>query len=325
MNLIKAIGAGIIGTVTLTLPACNRENGTNNSAGQTESQITRSRPQSLLKQIPNIETKHEIDVTQIRNYIIRNKSQPYDVFSKAIKERDILLVGDVHDQIWIEKLVKNSLSKLQKEGLTHIVLEIHSKHQEFVDSLNYKNKDVEIALTNKICIRDNLIYVPRFDVLIEAKKLGLNVICADCFRSEYDSVYPYFSSKLDQWELDRDNWREQKNFERIKNQFKQLSPPKTLIFYGTAHVPKSAYMRSSGGNFVTLGKYLSDQYGIQNIVSFRCLPANDYLDESINSNGLPKLKLKNIIIVEEPFLIPDNKSINRFIGIDYIIVGKDLP
>lgn len=331
MTLVRAISLGILSACTVVLPSgCKESKKENNSCIQLESKNNQvlEPQQPSISQIIDIEkTWDENKILEIKNYIQQNKSQPIDILSKAIDEHDIMLIGDIHDQLWIERLVKESLLELKNKGLTSVVLEIHSKHQKFIDNLDYSKVDVKDTLIKKIYQGDELRFVPKFDVLIEAKKLGLNVICVDNYNTEYLLPLPTsrnFRLELEKQALSGMNYRELQIFNELKSNLTNNS--KVLIFYGTAHVSKSPYMKG-GGKYLTLGKYISDHFGIKKVVSFRSLHNEMHCNQPISSyeNKLPKLK--QILLIKEPIIIPDNRLLSfddpKITGTDYVIIGND--
>ena len=199
----------------------------------------------ILKQFSNELNEEE---KKTKNFIESKKKNVSDALIKIIKEKKFILIGERHlsDCEPIRNEVAASLAGLKKEGLTHIALESESKNQLFIDSLDYSNSKILEALKEgKI---SNGWEDGNYNVLIEAKRLGLQVVLID-----YDDGREDKDRDNAKWQNARDNHMG----ETINSQIDNNS--KMLVFIGSGHVHKKEVEGYADGKTKRLGMLLEEE------------------------------------------------------------------
>lgn len=261
---------------------------------------------------------------EVINWINQNKKTPSEIFVELVKEKKILLVGESHLNEYepIRDAVAASLLELQEQGLTHVALEMDSRKQVEVDSLNYSSPDIRQQLEKIAPIGwgDGNI-----DILIMAKQLGLQVLLINYTDDRPDSKTnnAYYQ-----------NHRDKHMTDIITSNMDQNS--KCLVFIGSRHVHKSVVEKerviSEKGKHLgvkRLGARLSEHFGKQNISSIRALNRTANFDGllSFMSNSL-KVEDVSKSGIGEVVVLPDSGPIKgdpRVTDTDFVITTIDIP
>lgn len=133
---------------------------------------------------------------EVLSYIESYKRQVSDALSELQKDSRFVLVGEAHlsDSEPVREAVATALARLQQEGLTHVALEANSTNQEIIDSLDYSDPDIKKNLKQKRVAGVGW-GEGNFDILIQAKRLGLKVVLID-----YDDGRPDAQRDNAQWQ-----------------------------------------------------------------------------------------------------------------------------
>jgi len=249
---------------------------------------------------------------EVSNFIEASKRSVPEALSGMIKDSRFVLVGEMHTGECepVRHDVVNSLARLQREGLTHVALELKSDHQRIIDSLDYSDPDIKKVLDGKN-IRPILWSDGNWDILIEAKRLGLKVVLLD-----YDDGRPESEHENSRWQ----NLRDSKMEEVLSGQIDEES--KTLILIGNDHVQKKELGTYEDGKTKRLGMRLSEKYGGDTVKSIRHVSeegAFDGLWSFMTDSPTPKSISKGN---KEAIIIPDDGPVKgdpRVTGADYIV------
>ncbi len=264
--------------------------------------------ESSVEEIERLRTEIEC-----RYFIESNKKKIPDALIQLVKGCKFVLVGEGHlsEAEPIRQEVAKSLAELQKEGLTHVALEVDSNKQELVDSLDYSDPSIRNIL------KKSKLGLPgwfdgNFDILIEAKRLGLKVQLID-----------YSPEAVSQEKKDTalfQNLRDSRMFDMINSETNKES--KILVFIGSRHVHKKPVDSFNDGKVKRLGARLMEEYGDEQVASIR------FVAGSTNFDNLPSFMSKTPFPEElynkqnEPVILPDKgpiKGDERVSATDYII------
>jgi len=261
---------------------------------------------------------------EVINWIKQNKKTPSEIFEKLIKSKRVILVGESHlnEHEPIRDAVAASLLELQENGLTHVALEMDSRKQAHIDSLNY-------SLPN---IRKDLEKIApagwgdgNIDILIMAKQLGLKVLLIN-----YDDDRP----DLKKNDAHYQNRRDEHMTDIITSSMDQNS--KCLVFIGSRHVHKSIVEKerviSEKGKHLgvkRLGARLSEYFGNQNIASIRALNRTSNFDGLLGfMSNTPTVEDVSRRGIGEVVVLPDGgpiKGDSRVTDSDFVITTIDIP
>lgn len=255
-------------------------------------------------------------ITSTQEFVEANKSNLVDAVGSFVKNNKFVLFGEYHIQSFepVRHELEKSLEQLQKDGLTHVVLEISSDRQEKIDSFDYSDPKVLELLKNSglipltwtdACVR----------ILIKAKQLGLKVILAD-HPNEGNNRSDLNSGNYQ-------NQRDQHMFNIVNANTDKDS--KTLIFIGSDHVHKKSVEKIGNISIKRIGSHLEDVYGGDGgVVSIRSVNENGNFDDLLSF--MSKTVTPNDLSVpgknKQVVILPDDGPIKgdpRVTASDYIV------
>ncbi len=244
---------------------------------------------------------------QIQEYVANNSTLLKDKLPEIIEKYKFTLIGEnyVFDCEPIRQEIVKVLPDLKKRGLTHVMVEVPNGKQDFVDNLDYTDKDVANILKKNL---SSFISSGVRDIMIMSKLLGLKLVCID---EKPDNSHANNTF----WQNKRDGFM----FETLQKNIDENS--KVLIFIGDGHIHKSPTKTFDGVNYVTrIGTLLNKKYENQ-VCSVRNVLPNfkfDGLFLSKKSTSPSRISVgKNEIVI-----IPDDglvKGDPRITNADYIV------
>jgi hypothetical protein len=265
------------------------------------------------------ETRAEAKKTELteaertcQEFVEQNKKQVSEALSRLFENNKFVLVGESHlsESEPLRHEIVKALGELQKEGLTHIALEVNSSSQAIVDNLDFTDPQIRQILKERKVAgigwgEGNM------DILIASKLLGLNVVLID-----HDDGRPDSMRDNAQWQ----NQRDERMVETLRSQIAEDS--KVLVFIGSSHVHKQMVEGYSDGKIKRLGMRLVEEYSQERVASVR------YVGRSKSFDNLPGFMSKTPSPDKisrgknEVVIIPDQgpvKGDDRVSAADYII------
>ena len=281
-------------------------------------------------------------IAATRAYVLKHKATVADVLEKELKNgARFVLIGEHH---WKElegqrRSVASSLTQLKEAGLTHVGIEADRGLQDALDTLSLDVLDSEQEVEQ--CLK-----LPSWEkglaaIVVEAKKLGLRVLCIDDYAELHEhnkrwagygrSENPDGTSSLANFP--DAYWNGLAHIEYRRNQdmctyveHHVAATGKILIYIGQAHVDKIPMAINIGIPALSLGSGLSKKYGNEAVISVRDILGREFhFDGRCDfSHAAPVQKVLTTDELHEVFLLPDTGPVRGPAGstqTDYLIVG----
>ena len=281
-------------------------------------------------------------IAETQEFVAISKTTVTSALLKELKGgARYLLVGEHHLRVLEEqrRSVASSLAKLKEAGLTHVGIEKDQNFQDELDNLDVDTDNPEQEVAN--CLKYGYGQEGLAAIVVEAKKLGLPVLCIDHTkeRREFEERWAGAVSRTTpdghtileplpnayyRGLAGISYQREQKMFEYLETKLPLEGT--ILIYIGSSHVHKKPLWMY--GDFPTprLGSLLSKKYGDKAVVSVRDVHSrrvgfdgehDEYSRTAPMSNVLTKKELDETV-----FMLPDAGPVREFeSSTDYIIIG----
>jgi hypothetical protein len=251
-------------------------------------------------------------IAQTQKYILSNLKYPADFLPQLLKTKKVILVGEHHfsESEPVRQSIKNSLSRMKKAGLTHVLLERSSSYQKIIDQLDFNRPDIAQEL-------DRLKVLPvgwgkgDIDILVETKRLGLSVFFIDSSKDGDDQHSAAY-----------ENMRDAHMMDIIRPQLGNNS--KILIFIGNAHVQKKIVEAEGrmSAPIERIGSRLAREIGAEAVCSIREVLPEEQFDSLLDfmSTSVHPMDIKTGL--NKTVILPDAgplKGDPRVSAADYII------
>lgn len=259
-------------------------------------------------------------ITEMRSFIAENGMAVLVALSKFLRNSQFVLLGDNHSSSVETNAMRNSVTKslerLKIEGLTYLALELPANLQGLINELDCSTPSSRILAVGKLI---EVIPLELIEMLIEAKRVGLNILCID------DSDPNLHNGPLANTAYAQ-NTRDETMFQVLSANVKPTD--KVLIFIGSAHVHKKSVESYHDGRVMRLGTRLVEQYENQSVISIRHVLSTSYFDASLGFRTDAVKARETFTGTNKMMIIPDKgplKGDPRVSAADYIIFydGKD--
>lgn len=246
---------------------------------------------------PSLAAELPPQTAEVVRYIEAHRMPVGEGLCAMVQRSRFVLVGEAHlpDVEPIRADVAAALPSMQRAGLTHVALEADASQQQLVDSLDYSDPNVMDTLKGLLGVAGW--FEGNFQILVQAKRLGLRVVLIDG-----QDGRPKSKQNSALYQNDRDAQMTATLLGAMGEH------DRALVFIGNRHVHKRETESYMDGRVKRIGARLAEIFGNEQVCSVRYVGATGHFDDLLDFMSQSPTPA-DVATRHEPTILPDDGAV----------------